>query len=171
MPALAAQKFVEPFSRTRMTWIKPSFLWMMHRSAWGTKPDQEVILAIDVARDGFEWALDHATLTAFSPHVHGSQEAWISQMKDMPVRVQWDPDRDVRMQKLPRRAIQVGFRAEAVARYVDEWALTITDVSALALEIRALMDEGRLHEAQARCPLEEGFPNEARPQIALCSHL
>jgi len=24
-----------PFSMTRMTWIKPSFLWMMYRSGWG----------------------------------------------------------------------------------------------------------------------------------------
>ncbi|WP_141653813.1 DUF4291 family protein, partial [Erwinia billingiae] len=26
-----------PFSMTRMTWIKPSFLWMMYRSGWGMK--------------------------------------------------------------------------------------------------------------------------------------
>jgi hypothetical protein len=30
--AVAAQRFVNPFSLSRMTWIKPSFLWMMHRS-------------------------------------------------------------------------------------------------------------------------------------------
>ncbi len=28
-PALAAQRFVPPFSFNRMTWIKPSFLWLM----------------------------------------------------------------------------------------------------------------------------------------------
>jgi hypothetical protein len=27
---LAAQCFVAPFSFQRMTWIKPSFLWLMH---------------------------------------------------------------------------------------------------------------------------------------------
>ena len=37
-PALRAGRFVPPFSRTRMTWIKPSFLWMMYRSGWATKP-------------------------------------------------------------------------------------------------------------------------------------
>jgi hypothetical protein len=36
--ALAAQTFVSlPFSMTRMTWIKPSFLWMMYRAGWGKK--------------------------------------------------------------------------------------------------------------------------------------
>ena len=34
-PAMAAGTFVPPFSRDRMTWIKPSFGWMMHRSGWG----------------------------------------------------------------------------------------------------------------------------------------
>lgn len=29
LPALSAGRFVAPFSRERMTWIKPSFLWMM----------------------------------------------------------------------------------------------------------------------------------------------
>ncbi len=29
-----------------MSWIKTNFLWMMYRSGWGTKPDQEIILAI-----------------------------------------------------------------------------------------------------------------------------
>jgi hypothetical protein len=29
--ALAAGTFVAPFSMNRMTWIKPSFLWMMYR--------------------------------------------------------------------------------------------------------------------------------------------
>lgn len=26
-----------PFSMSRMTWIKPSFLWMMYRSGWAKK--------------------------------------------------------------------------------------------------------------------------------------
>jgi hypothetical protein len=35
--ALAAQRFVSPFSFHRMTWIKPSFHWLMHRSYWGRR--------------------------------------------------------------------------------------------------------------------------------------
>jgi len=30
------------FSWSRMSWIKPNFLWMMFRSGWATKPGQEV---------------------------------------------------------------------------------------------------------------------------------
>src|SRR4051812_35399059 len=30
-PAVAAGRFVPPFKRDRMTWIKPSFRWMMYR--------------------------------------------------------------------------------------------------------------------------------------------
>jgi hypothetical protein len=30
--AVRAGTFVPPFKRERMTWIKPSFLWMMYRS-------------------------------------------------------------------------------------------------------------------------------------------
>lgn len=37
-------KFERPFSFRRMTWIKPSFLWLMQRSNWGCKSNQEFIL-------------------------------------------------------------------------------------------------------------------------------
>lgn len=38
------------FKMSRMSWIKPNFLWMMYRSGWGTKPDQEVTLAVRLRR-------------------------------------------------------------------------------------------------------------------------
>ena len=46
--AVRAGTFVPPFSRDRMTWIKPSFGWMMHRAGWGAKPGQERILAVEI---------------------------------------------------------------------------------------------------------------------------
>ena len=57
--AMRRQTFVSPpFSMTRMTWIKPSFLWMMYRAGWGKKDDgQKRILAIDITHSGFAWAL------------------------------------------------------------------------------------------------------------------
>jgi Domain of unknown function (DUF4291) len=58
-PAIRAGTFVPPFSRERMTWIKPSFGWMMYRSGWVRKSGQERVLAIEIWRDGFEWALGH----------------------------------------------------------------------------------------------------------------
>lgn len=60
--ALASGTFVSPpFKMDRMTWIKPSFLWMMYRCGWGYKDDgQRRILAIDISREGFEWALKHS---------------------------------------------------------------------------------------------------------------
>src|SRR5438105_2783187 len=56
-PALLTGTLLDPFSRNRMTWIKPSFLWMMHRSSWATKRGQEFVLAIDMLKVGFDWAL------------------------------------------------------------------------------------------------------------------
>ena len=50
-----------PFKMSRMTWIKPSFLWMMYRAGWGYKDaGQRRILAIDITREGFQWALEHS---------------------------------------------------------------------------------------------------------------
>lgn len=51
-PAVEAQRFVAPFSMTRMPWVKPSFLWMMERSDWGRRVGQERILAVRITRAG-----------------------------------------------------------------------------------------------------------------------
>ena len=54
--ALEHGTFVSPpFKEDRMTWIKPSFLWMMYRSGWGNKDSgQKRILTIDILREGFD---------------------------------------------------------------------------------------------------------------------
>ncbi len=44
--AVRAGRFGGEFSLTRMSWIKPNFLWMMYRSAWATKEGQERVLAV-----------------------------------------------------------------------------------------------------------------------------
>src|SRR3954463_13409693 len=87
--SVAAQRFVAPFSLGRMTWIKPSFLWMMEWSGWATKPEQEHVLAVRITRAGWEEALASARLSG-----QGAGDA--------PVVVQWDPERSVRRQaRLP----------------------------------------------------------------------
>ncbi|CAM5309459.1 hypothetical protein SHIRM173S_10843 [Streptomyces hirsutus] len=45
----------------------------MYRCGWGTKEGQETVLAVDITREGFEWALAHAccptTSTGSTPTV------------------------------------------------------------------------------------------------------
>src|SRR5687768_18505362 len=74
--AVNAQKFVPPFSLNRMTWIKPSFLWLMERSGWGTKSNQERILAVRITRTGWDCCLREGVLTAFDGSIHRSAEKW-----------------------------------------------------------------------------------------------
>lgn len=142
--ALVAQTFVAPFKMTRMTWIKPSFLWMMYRTSWATQQGQERVLAIDVSREGFEWALGHACLSHFAPDVHGSRDAWIEHKQQSPVRIQWDPERDSELQRLSYRSIQIGLSSTAVEKYVRDWIQAISDVTPVAAELRRLdADERR----------------------------
>ena len=157
-PALRARTFVAPFKRERMTWIKPSFLWMMYRSGWARKPGQERVLRIDMARAGFEWALEHAALSHFQPGVHEDRAQWRAEVAECPVRVQWDPDRSIHLQPQPWRAIQVGLSGEAVTRYVDDWIVDIADVTELAWSVQAAVLGGRTDEALHQLPNERPYP-------------
>ena len=62
--AISLQTFGKNFNVHRMTWIKPSFLWLMYRSNWGTKKNQECILAIDVYQSKFNEIMQKAVLTS-----------------------------------------------------------------------------------------------------------
>ena len=100
------------FKMDRMTWIKPSFLWMMYRSGWAKKDGQERILAIDIKREGFKEIIENAVLSSFKEGIYVSYEDWQSRLKVSEIRCQWDPDRDIYGNPLNRRAIQLGIRGK-----------------------------------------------------------
>ncbi|GHF20389.1 MULTISPECIES: DUF4291 domain-containing protein [Streptomyces] len=158
LPAARDGRFPPAWKRDRMTWIKPSFLWMMYRCGWGTKEGQQTVLAVEITREGFEWALRHSCLSHYAPGVHADREDWKRQLTAAPARVQWDPERDLHLQPLPHRSLQLGLSGEASRRYADEWTVAIRDVTPLAAGIRAHVREGRTEQAAALLPEERPYP-------------
>ncbi|MFG3094720.1 DUF4291 domain-containing protein [Streptomyces sp. NPDC048202] len=158
VPAARDGRFPADWKRDRMTWIKPSFLWMMYRCGWGTKEGQETVLAVDISRTGFEWAVANACLSHQVPELHGSPADFKRALREAPARVQWDPERDLRLNPLPHRSLQLGLAGEAAARYADEWIADIRDVTPLAREIHGAVRAGRLEEAAALLPDERPYP-------------
>lgn len=158
LPAARDGRFPAEWKRGRMTWVKPSFLWMMYRSGWGSKEGQEVVLAIDIDRGGFEWALANACLASYDAERHGSREDWSRALKRAPARVQWDPERDLHLRPLPYRSLQLGLAGEASRRYADEWITAIADVTPVARECHALVRAGDPEGARALLPQERPYP-------------
>ena len=126
------------FSMTRMTWIKPSFLWMMYRCGWAQKENQEHVLAIDIKRTGFDKAVNSAVISTFSDDLGITKEEWQKQVKESDVRVQWDPEKDIDGNNLPYRALQLGLRGNAVNEYVHDWIVKVTDITDYVNELNAL---------------------------------
>ncbi|MEU1280288.1 DUF4291 domain-containing protein [Streptomyces sp. NPDC005805] len=157
-PAARDGRFPAGWKRDRMTWVKPSFLWMMYRCGWGTKPDQETVLAVEIRRDGFEWALRNACLSHHVRDLHADRAEWQRELRRAPARVQWDPERDLDLAALPYRSLQLGLAGEATRRYADEWIVSIRDVTPLAHEIHGLVRAGERAEAARRMPEERPYP-------------
>ena len=123
------QFFGGEFKRDRMTWIKPNFLWVMYRSGWGSKPDQEVTLAIHLKRSAFEQYLRASVKSSFDASKNDHYEAWKTAVAQSDCRLQWDPDHGPYGEKLERRAVQLGIRKSLVDTYVKEDILEIEDIS------------------------------------------
>jgi hypothetical protein len=116
------------FSLSRMSWVKPNFLWMMYRSGWGTKEGQEVVLAVRLRRAAFDHILALAVPSSYDRARYESREAWSHAVGHSSVRLQWDPDHGPAGAPLERRAIQL-------------WLLGVEDVSGLVAEQRERRDE------------------------------
>ena len=108
---MANGKFGGPkWNPTRMTWIKPSFAWMLYRSGYGKKPGQERVLRIKLSHETVSKLLSQCKLS------HKSQSDKIPNMNG---RVQWDPERDIFSSDSKKnepgifqrtRAIQIGLK-------------------------------------------------------------
>src|ERR1700754_2467789 len=90
--AAANKYFGGEFKLSRMSWIKPNFLWMMYRSGWGTKQGQEVTLGLRIARRFFDELVRQAVPSSHDPELFATHGAWAVAIKDSEVRMQWDPD-------------------------------------------------------------------------------
>jgi len=115
----------------------------MYRCGFGRKAGQEVVLGIDITRAGFGWSLEHAVLSHYDPSIHSSHADWQSSLAEAPVRVQWDPERDWRLNILKDiRAIQIGLAGEAVTRYVNEWIVRLENVTPVAQRMADALQSG-----------------------------
>ncbi len=131
---------------------------MAYRCGWAAKPGQERVLAIDITRGGFAWALEHSALSHFDPEIHADETSWSAQVEHSPVRIQWDPERDLHHRPLDHRSIQIGLRGEAVDAYVEKWIVTLTDITATMREIATHLQTGNLDAAAALLPEERPYP-------------
>jgi hypothetical protein len=156
--ALSAGRFVAPFSFNRMTWIKPSFLWLMARSHWGTRRGQERTLAVRITRLGWERALSLAVQTDPTAPGYASDEAWRAAFDEAAVHVQWDPERSLQGAGLQHYSIQVGLSRHVIREFVDAWITEIVDLTDRTRKIRTLLHERRADKAARLLPREAVYP-------------
>lgn len=155
--------FSGDFSYERMSWIKPNFLWMMYRSGWGTKPGQEVILAVSLKRTAFESILGQAVPSSYDMSKYPTRADWQHAVELSQVRLQWDPDHHPSGAKLERRAVQLGLRGEVLKQYGRDWLLEIEDISAFVKKQR----ETNLYQPYTNLltPAENVYPFDAAPRL------
>jgi hypothetical protein len=145
--AVAAQRLdASPdFKMTRMTWVKPSWAWMMYRSGYSCKDKgQSRILALKMKHEHFKDLLSRGVL---STHAHGNirqhdgLEHTGPREKTTDVRIQWDPERTPKLGVLPYRSIQIGIPGALSSTWISEWIVRIDDVTDRALALKQQLEE------------------------------
>lgn len=144
------------FSYSRMSWLKPNFLWMMYRSGWGTKISQEVTLAIRLKRTYFDNLLQKAVASSYDGQVFDTRKEWKEAVANSDVRLQWDPDHNPSGGKEERRAVQLGLRGKVLQGFKGEAIISIEDISEFVAKQRISAMNGKY--ANLVTPLEDVYP-------------
>jgi hypothetical protein len=148
----------DDFNPHRMTWVKPSFAWVLYRSGYGRKHNQVRVLKLKIRHESLARLLSRCSCK----HGGGGSKG----------RVQWDPARDImsadgkeprKMQR--RRAIQIGLKAELSQLYVNS-VVAIEDVTTLA---HTVGDAHKSRSKEAMDALVPRLPVE-RPYMPPCSN-
>ncbi|HRO43396.1 MAG TPA: DUF4291 domain-containing protein [Flavipsychrobacter sp.] len=138
--ALANQKFGgKDYDFNRMTWLKPSFLWMMYYSGWAKKENQENVLAIRMKREGFDEILSSAVMSTFYKEVYKDNNDWKDKFLNSEIHVQWEHYYDLFGKKTDRYAAKIGIKGEVQTQYNEEWILEIENVTSYVKEQQKLL--------------------------------
>ncbi len=168
--AILNQKFGgDHYSFTRMSWIKPGFLWMMYRAGWASKEHQQKILAITISLENFQTILSQATISSYDSELYTTHEDWKYELERTEVRLQWDPDHDPFGKKQERKAIQLGLKGSILKKFCTEWIIKIDDVTDFVKTEYAKVQSGNTDDLNI--PFEEivSIKNETvNKRIGIC---
>lgn len=130
--------FGKGFGLERITWIKPSFAWILRRSEYASKHRMESIAKIKISHENWLEILRQSIETHWNEDVYEKEFDWQVALKNSDVIHQWDPERGLDGRRLERQAIQVGIRGNVIKKYVSDYILSVEDVTPLAKEIGRL---------------------------------
>lgn len=119
----------DAYSFTRMSWIKPNFLWMMYRCGWAQKENQQHVLAIWIKATDFDFILSKAAYSSYKEGIYANRDEWKKHLEETAVRLQWDPDHDPHGKPQQRRAIQLGMKGDVLKTFCTEMILKIEDIT------------------------------------------
>lgn len=133
------------FSYSRMSWIKPNFLWMMYRCGWAEKENQEQVLALWIKKSDFEIILENAVYSSYQGEIYDSHDKWRKELDSKDVRLQWDPDHNPYGNKEIRRAIQLGLKGKSLQTFGNELIQKVENITGFVKEQKSYLN---LHQIE-----------------------
>lgn len=157
--AVAHQHFGgKDYEFNRMTWLKPSFLWMMYYSGWAKKENQENVLAIKMHRNGFDKILEGAVMSSYYQEIYGTDKAWKNELEHSDIQVQWEPYHDLFGNKTERMAAKIGIKGAVQKMFNEEWIIEIENITSFVTKQQQLLKANEIDLIQL--PHERAYAPE-----------
>lgn len=130
--ALRAQRFsgVPGWRLDRTTRLRVSLPSLAWRTAYGARPGRERLLAVTLAREGFDEIVRRAIPAEYSPETYPSEASFRLATKFASATVSWHPDRDGAGAEVPWETARFGIRGSLLDTFARSWVLGIADHTA-----------------------------------------
>ena len=158
----------DAYSYSRMSWIKPNFLWMMYRCGWANKLNQERVLGIWISKVDFDLILENSVFSSYKANIYSTREQWKAELAHKPARLQWDPDHDLYGNKQERKAIQLGIKGGLLRKFGTEMVAEIVDMTPFVKAQKEIIESKNLGELHLpKETVYEPASQEVKLQIGL----
>lgn len=128
----------------RMTWLKPSFLWMMYYSGWAKKENQENVLAIRMKRTAFDELLHIAVTETFYKDIYNDRDNWKKKLDNAEVHLKWQPYHDLFGETTDRQAVMIGLKGKILERYNNELIEEIINITPYVKEQQSFLKASKI---------------------------
>jgi hypothetical protein len=89
--------------------------------------------------------------------MYPTYDAWRAAFDAAPVYVQWDTERSITGDAVGHYSLQVGVSRHMSHEFVDDWIVSISDMTERVTKLRGLVRARRLDRAKALVPAERAY--------------
>jgi hypothetical protein len=98
-------------------------------------------------------------MVTYKEHIYKTQKNWKEKLNTTSVRIQWGPEKKLKLGNLNYKSIQIGVKGDALKKYIKDWIVQIDNITNLSKEIYNSISNTDIEKAKDKLPFKKVYPS------------